>query len=83
MVTFTDLVERIKSLMRLETDSEVAEWLGISVADLYNRRRRNILPLKRLVQVSEKHNIDVRALLYGRGPTVRNNNHSKIVGKKQ
>ncbi len=64
-VSVKDVVERAKSVLKVTTDKEFSELLGISSADFGNRKKRGtLLPL--IVVWAANENVDLNYLVTGK-----------------
>jgi transcriptional regulator with XRE-family HTH domain len=64
---FSPVIDKIKSLKNIKHDSELARILGIEQSTFSERRKRNSLPYKEIIDFAEKENISLDWLLNGRG----------------
>lgn len=72
MQLFDDVVRRIKAAANIQTDSELAAFLGIKKPSVSAARKKGKVPATWVDKVSEKLAINRHWLLYGRGhPRVR------------
>lgn len=77
MKTFSsnDILSRLKTVLSVDTDTELADFLGIKKTTLSNWRNRNSIDLPLVFSFCEQINIDW--LVTGRGqPTFQPNNDS-------
>ncbi len=67
-VTFSEIIERIKSLKGLKTDTAAAEALGMQRSALAERKRRNSIPREELWNFARREGLRLDWLLTGEGP---------------
>jgi len=64
---FLTIVDRIKQIKNLHSDTKVAELLGMSITALANRKYRDSIPYQELILFCESENISLKWLLAGEG----------------
>lgn len=66
--SFLKIVERIKQIKRLHSDTDVSKLLGMSVTALANRKYRDSIPYQEIISFCEEENISMAWLLTGKEP---------------
>ncbi|HDK41277.1 MAG TPA: hypothetical protein ENH31_02870 [Nitrospirae bacterium] len=66
-MNFKEIIHRIKDIMDLRYDSDVANLLGINKTAFAERKRRNSIPKDKLEILCERESINLNWLLTGRG----------------
>ena len=61
-----DIIERIKTVEKIHTDTQVAATLGISRANLSNYRKKGSIPYEALSNYCERQNLSLNYILFGK-----------------
>lgn len=65
-------MERLKTALKLNTNSELAQALGLKRNAFYNRKASGSIPYAELVELTKEHEICVDWVLFGVGTPFRN-----------
>lgn len=65
------IIDRIKEIEDLGSDTEVAEALDVSRTALYNHKTRNSIPYETLSTYCDQSKVSLDWLLTGKGPKLR------------
>lgn len=63
-----EIVERLKQLYDVKTDTQLQDKTGIKTNTLRTWKERNSIPYKKLDEISQNESISMNWLLYGKGP---------------
>ncbi len=66
-----DIWQRLKFLLKAETDSKIAEVLGIRRQSVYDARDKGKIPPGWLIKIAEKTGVSLDWLVFGEGPVYR------------
>jgi hypothetical protein len=61
-----DIIDRIKSHVRVHTDSEVAERIGLRKQELFQYKKKKTIPYKYLIEWARMESVSLDWLLMGR-----------------
>jgi hypothetical protein len=76
---FETVMERLKSALKLRTDSELAHALGLKPNAYFNRKGSGRVPYAELVQLCDSHNLCADWVLFGLGTPFRDGHDSDAV----
>jgi len=62
-----DILKRLKSILDLRFDGEVADLLGMTKSALSQRRNRNSIPHDQIKRLCKEKNLSIEYILYGAG----------------
>ena len=62
---FTRIVERLKESLKVRTDSQLAEVLGMTPAAFSNRKKSESVPYEQIIDVAAKTNVDLNWVFLG------------------
>jgi len=62
-----DILKRIKGILDLRFDGEVADLLGMTKSALSQRRNRNSIPHDQIKRLCKEKNLSIEYILYGTG----------------
>lgn len=62
---FNDIMERLKLLLKVHSDTAIAEMLEISQSTFAERKKRKSIPYDRIIALCDKKGISVDWLFYG------------------
>jgi phage repressor protein C with HTH and peptisase S24 domain len=66
MRTVNEILDEIKKLKGLKTDTELAGLFYVKPNTVSNWRKRNTLPYEQIITFCEKENVDIRNILLGK-----------------
>ncbi len=66
-----DVIDRLKTALQLDSDSELCRYLDLNRAALGNWRSRDSVPYTLCVNIAEEHKIDLNWLLTGEGTMLK------------
>jgi signal peptidase I len=66
MKTVNEILDRIKILKNIKTDTELATLFSVKPNTISNWRKRNTIPYKHIITYCEKENIDIHNVLLGK-----------------
>ncbi|POZ49867.1 helix-turn-helix domain-containing protein [Methylovulum psychrotolerans] len=61
------VVERLKLLLKVDSDKSLAEELGISTPTVSSWRQRNSIPYEACIEIATKNNVRLDWLIIGKG----------------
>lgn len=67
MDNINDVLYRLKTLFKVADDKEVAEIIGLTAANIYERKRRNSIPYEAIVNALRDTNANLEWIFYGIG----------------
>ena len=65
-----EIIDRMKQLMNIKNDSDVAELLNINQSTFAERKRRNSVPYEEIIKFCDKQHIAIDYILLGKGPII-------------
>ena len=65
-ITTTELVDRLKAILKIKSEQELAEYLSMSPSSLSMRKSRNGSILQEVLLLAKQKNLDLNGLLLGR-----------------
>lgn len=65
MIDFESVLVRLRVQFEVTNDKEVAEKIGISPTNLYERRKRGSIPYEQIILALENSDADLHWILYG------------------
>lgn len=65
-IKMEDIIDRIKSHVRVHTDSEVAERIGLRKQELFQYKKKKTIPYKYLIEWARMESVSLDWLLMGR-----------------
>lgn len=77
------IADRIKKLKGVQSDSDVAELLGMSRTAFAERKRRDSIPYEELVRFAEQESISVDWLLTGEGEMLRHAKEKPLMVREE
>ena len=72
---FKKIMDRIKNILNLKSDGEIAEKLELSKQNYSEKKRKNSIPYENLINLCEKENISTDFLFYNKGNFEKNTNY--------
>lgn len=66
MENINKIIINIKELFNLKDDKEVCDLLGITSSNFSKMKTRNKIPYDNLFELSEKKDIDINSIIYGK-----------------
>ncbi|MCP4161991.1 MAG: helix-turn-helix transcriptional regulator [Deltaproteobacteria bacterium] len=79
-MNFAPFFKRICEKMKIKSQRELAEILKLSPSSIYSAKRRNSVPPRWILKLSQSHNFNVNWLLTGMGePLMDNDNAFKSI----
>ncbi len=66
MKTVNEILDEIKRLKKLKTDTSLAILFNVKPNTVSNWRKRNTIPYEQVITICEKENIDIRTILLGK-----------------
>lgn len=68
MTEFNAILDRVKLVLNVKNDSEVAELIGLKQSAFANRKKKGSIPLSLYVKALEPYKVNLNWLVYGDGP---------------
>ncbi|MBI5286351.1 MAG: helix-turn-helix domain-containing protein [Deltaproteobacteria bacterium] len=68
---FIKIIDRLKGLRGLKSDTAIAEMLGMGQSTFAERKRRNSIPYGEIINFCDKEGLSLDWLLAGEGPQYR------------
>jgi phage repressor protein C with HTH and peptisase S24 domain len=83
---FNSVFSRLKKLFNVTDDKEIADILGISAQNIYDRKRRNSIPHEAIINVLRDTDVNLEYIFYGLGnknvtPTLNLSDEKNEIGK--
>lgn len=66
MKNLNDILNRLKEVLELKTDTELTERLDLSGGVISNWKARNKIPYSEIFSICENEKIDINYIFYGR-----------------
>ncbi|MBA3011106.1 MAG: helix-turn-helix domain-containing protein [Proteobacteria bacterium] len=64
---FEKVLERLKQVLNVESDKDVANAIGMNPSAFNNRKRSGSIPYSHFIDLSKKQNVDLNWILTGKG----------------
>lgn len=65
--SFEIIINRLKNVLGVEKDSDLARKLGVQPNKFGTWKTRNFLPIELIAELCDKNNISINFILYGKG----------------
>lgn len=78
MIDFKDILERIKKKLKLKSDREVAEIMGVQQQNITNWKTRNTVPYQEIISLCLVRNINLIYILTGKENKETNNSNENL-----
>ncbi len=66
MKNLNDILNRLKEVLEIKTDTELAEKLDLSGGVISNWKARNKIPYSEIFSICENYNFDINYVFYGK-----------------
>ena len=67
-LNFSAIIQRIKKVLNVKSDKDVAISMGLNPNSFFNRKKRGSIPMTEIVNFGNTHNVNLEWLINGEGP---------------
>ena len=71
-LNFLEIIQRIKKILNVKSDKDVANSIGMNPNSFFNRKKRGTIPMTEIVLFANTHNVNLEWLINGNEPIYKN-----------